>query len=191
MLIEWKPIKSLGGMYEAGSDGNIRSIKRATTRGGVIKQHINPYNGYCYISTSYKGEIRQQRVHKLIAEAFLGERTEGMQINHIDGDKTNNKPSNLEYCTQSQNMKHAYRLGLEVVKGFEVVDLDLGIVYRTASDASRAIGASQCKQILMVCRGLRSHYRGKHYAFYSDYISGSIPEFTGKYKKKESRSLWQ
>lgn len=51
-------------------------------------------------------------VHSLIAETFIGARPEGHQINHKDGDKTHNWVENLEYCSQSQNMKHAFDNGL-------------------------------------------------------------------------------
>lgn len=54
----------------------------------------------------------QIRVHRLIAHCWIGQRQDGMEINHIDGNKANNAASNLEYVTSSQNKAHALRLGL-------------------------------------------------------------------------------
>lgn len=54
-------------------------------------------------------------VHQLVLRAFLG--YSDLQVNHIDGIKTNNHISNLEYVTQSENMKHAFRIGLKTVTG--------------------------------------------------------------------------
>lgn len=51
-------------------------------------------------------------VHKLVVEAFIGKIPEGMEVNHIDGIKTNNDISNLEICTRSENMIHAHSNGL-------------------------------------------------------------------------------
>jgi hypothetical protein len=52
------------------------------------------------------------KVHALVALAFLGDRPNGYVINHIDGIKANNCPSNLEYCTAKSNTLHAFSLGL-------------------------------------------------------------------------------
>jgi hypothetical protein len=51
-------------------------------------------------------------VHHIVAEIFLGQRPLGFQINHINGNRHDNRPENLEYCTVQQNIQHAYDLGL-------------------------------------------------------------------------------
>ena len=55
---------------------------------------------------------KTMNVHILVAEAFVGLRPEGMQVNHKDGVMLNNHYSNLEYVTPKQNIHHAMRLGL-------------------------------------------------------------------------------
>lgn len=56
-------------------------------------------------------------VASLVAEAFIGPRPSGKEINHIDGDHRNNAAGNLEYVTRRENMQHAYRLGLSARLG--------------------------------------------------------------------------
>jgi hypothetical protein len=149
-------------------------------------------NGYVYVVLSKNGQTKNCRVHLLIATTFLGKKTDGLQINHIDGDKSNNSPENLEYCTQSENMKHAYKNGLQKPIGKKVINLETKEIYENLTDAARTFSKAKCggEMIARVCRGERSHYKNKRFAFYSDYINNTIPEYKGKTKRKASFSLW-
>lgn len=64
-------------------------------------------DGYIRIKIARK----QVGLHRIIARMFLGERPEGYCVNHIDSNKTNNHPSNLEYLTIGENVKHAIASG--------------------------------------------------------------------------------
>jgi predicted XRE-type DNA-binding protein len=63
------------------------------------------------------GDRKRFTVHRLVAAAFLGARPAGMQVNHINGIKTDNRVTNLEYVSQSENMKHAFATGLQSNQG--------------------------------------------------------------------------
>jgi len=69
--------------------------------------------GYKMIGVYDNGKEKTRPVHQLVMEAFVGPRPDNYQVNHIDGNKINNSADNLEYCTPSQNQKHAYRMGLQ------------------------------------------------------------------------------
>lgn len=107
--------------YEVSSYGRIRSLDRWVNgkggslqmRRGVILKPTLHHKGYRVVHVAG----RQYRVHQLVAMAFIGPCPDGMVVNHIDGNKENNTPSNLEYVTNSENVHHAYRTGLLSNKG--------------------------------------------------------------------------
>lgn len=92
--------------------GNIRSLNFQQTKGkiGVMRKALR--RGYHYVMLRWNTENgKQHSVHRLVCSAFLG--VDSRQVNHINGVKTDNRLLNLEYCTQSENMKHCFRIGLQ------------------------------------------------------------------------------
>ena len=69
--------------------------------------------GYLRLGLRGNGERKWFAVHRLVAQAFLPNPDNKPYVNHIDGDKTNNRVENLEWCSQSENMLHAFRTGLK------------------------------------------------------------------------------
>ena len=109
------------------------------------------------VSSSKSTVAHNITIHKLVAEAFI-EKPDGAEcVNHIDGCKTNNRVSNLEWCTLAENNQHAFDTGLNEkstkehidsmiaahMAGLKKVVRDDGVVYASASEADRAIGASR------------------------------------------------
>ena len=113
---EWR--LCFGGLYAVSNQGRVRREQPGPrTR---ANHHLRPFLRSGYPSVELfdgSGRRKPVRVHVLVAEAFLGPRPDGLDINHKDGKKTNNWDSNLEYVTRSANMAHAYRLGLTRVPG--------------------------------------------------------------------------
>jgi NUMOD4 motif/HNH endonuclease len=107
----WKPIAGYEGQYEVSSCGRVKSLRRnrilKTTKGNTSTAR------YYQVSLSVNGSLKAFMVHRLVAAAFIGPRpTPKHQINHISGNRFNNRASNLEYCTCSENRKHSFRIGL-------------------------------------------------------------------------------
>ena len=190
---EWKDVKGYEGLYEVSSLGRVRSLPRATTRGVTLKQHQNRRNGYMYCCLCKNNKKKTVRVHKVVLEAFTDyiSGASEMVIDHIDGDKTNNRLDNLETVTMSENMVRAYAKGLEVPYGIDVIDLDTKEKFISCQEASRSVGGKRGEMVARVCRGERSHYRNHRFAYYDDYLNNSIPEYKGRWHKKGSESLWQ
>lgn len=101
--------------------------------------------GYQYVGIKYQnGETKRQRVHKLVAEAFILNPQGLTQINHIDGHKENNCVSNLEWCSASHNTKHAYRAGLIDLDKFRSINSSQATPYLVIwENGSRSVYGSQ------------------------------------------------
>lgn len=105
---EWRAIPGTDGRYSVSSFGRVRS----DWQGGAILAHSPDQKGYRIIRLSVPGSRPTFRVHRLVAMCFIGPRPDGMQINHKDGDKANNRPGNLEYVTGRDNIRHSWATGL-------------------------------------------------------------------------------
>lgn len=111
----WRSVK--GNVdYSVSSFGRIRSEKvyRSTYKGRIL--FCNPgISGYPVVKIYKEGKFKLRKVHQLVAESFLDTIPGLVQINHIDGNKSNNYVGNLEYVTASENIRHSFRLGLQNV----------------------------------------------------------------------------
>lgn len=110
----WKDIPGYEGLYQVSNYGNVRSLNYNKQIGNVkeLKQKLRS-NGYLEVHLSKDSKRKYFLVHRLVAEAFLENPYLLPQVNHIDGNKSNNYVSNLEYVTNSENQKHAYDTGLK------------------------------------------------------------------------------
>lgn len=189
----WRKIEGFES-YEVSNMGRVRSLDRVSCSGHKLtgKVLIPTQNQYGYLIVSlYKNGTRYiKRVHRLVSVAFIPNPEGKPQVNHIDGDKTNNRIENLEWCTNSENQIHAYKMGLNKVteeqrrkisqrqKGRKVTEkekrirrenaknkkkvkcINTGEVFESIMDASRKTGINS-GGISRTCRKLK-HSAGKH-----------------------------
>lgn len=99
------------GLYTIDELGRIYSAKKQGSRGGEISSSIST-DGYCRVRLCKCGIHHTYLLHRLVAQHFIENPENKPCVNHIDGDKTNNSVTNLEWCTYSENMQHAVRKGL-------------------------------------------------------------------------------
>ncbi len=114
MAERWKAVRGYMGIYEVSDIGNVRRIAPwCDGRKTKPKPMFAPYKGrYNRVILQFDGRKRQFPVHRLVYEAFREEIPSGLEINHINGIKHDNRLENLEAITHAENNRHA----LDVLK---------------------------------------------------------------------------
>jgi len=148
----WRPIKGYAG-YQVSNLGRARSLPRIVIDlhfGGERVRHMkgrilrpgSDSRGYLHIVLSVEGKTRTRKLARLVAETFHKNPQNLKVVNHIDGNKKNDCAENLEWCTYSENTRHALRIGLYVpLKGANnsaakrVVNIKTGVKYGSIKDA--------------------------------------------------------
>lgn len=112
----WKPVP--GWPYDVSDLGRVRrSVPGRGTSCGVLALNDCHAGGYLTVVLSRRGRQRRHYVHRLVAVAFIGAIPVGYEVNHLDGDKRNNRPGNLEIVTKAENHAHGYRDRTESPRG--------------------------------------------------------------------------
>lgn len=104
---EWRDIENYIGKYQVSNFGNVRSM--SYNRKGIIKELTKRNNGHGYLHVCFirNGKHKYEYVHRLVANAFIGNIEEKMEVNHIDYDKSNNNLENLEILSKMENYNHS------------------------------------------------------------------------------------
>lgn len=138
----WKGIMDFPD-YEVSDLGRIR-VKET---GVIVKQHENNY-GYNTVVLYANGEGRNKGVHRIVASAFIRLPSEGEQVNHKDGNKTNNSLKNLEWVTQAENLRHSREVlgnkfrGMKREKGSYNIRINLR-VFRVSHNMTQEVFANE------------------------------------------------
>jgi len=109
----WRSIREVGGEYEVSNIGRVRKTFPRyfkSKKGEVLSPSVN--TRYPAVTIRYNKKNIRRNIHVLVAEAFIGPRPKGMVVNHINGDKQDNRVENLEWVTLEENQRHAIRHGL-------------------------------------------------------------------------------
>jgi hypothetical protein len=113
---EWKDVIGHEGKYQLSSYGRLKSLRRIQRSKPhpircperLITAFLNIRTGYYYVRLYDFRKVKTMLVHRLLAIHFIPNPEGKPMVNHIDGVKTNNKLSNLEWCTAAENIKHSF-----------------------------------------------------------------------------------
>lgn len=169
----WKDIKDYEGLYQVSNLGNVRSLNYNHTN--KVKVLIPKKNRkYWYVCLHRNNKQYYHTIHRLVAETFIPNPENKEQVNHIDGNKYNNNVDNLEWCTQTENIRHAMNTGLLKLRGadnprsksVQQLDLDGNILktYGSIREAGRELNKT-CTSIANVCKGIRKTAYGYKWKF--------------------------
>ena len=105
----WKWVSGYEGLYMVSNKGNVFGTPKVTHYGHLMKKTISK-SGYECVCLCKENKPRTFRVHRLVADAFCEKRPGACEVNHKDGNRSNNDASNLEWVTRSENELHAYKV---------------------------------------------------------------------------------
>ena len=135
----WKPLVNWEGLYEISNYGNIKSLDRYVLhkghkrfcKGQMLKPTLHKTN-YLIVTLRNSGVQKVSKVHQLVMNTFNPNITnKKLEINHIDGNTTNNRLDNLEWCTHKENLQHASKhCLLSTYKSINQYDLDGNFIKR-------------------------------------------------------------
>lgn len=152
----WKPVKGYEGLYEVSTDGRIRSLDRYVNYkgrkdkfrlvAGQMKKGTLNNHGYLKVTLFKDGKGKTREIQRIVAETFIENPQNKKTVNHIDGVKTNNHLSNLEWATQSEQIVHSVNVLGKGIKAVNQYDLSGNYIatYRSIAEASRATGIKRC-----------------------------------------------
>lgn len=131
---KWKKIKGFED-YQISNLGKVKSFKR--TKSIILKPQTTK-KGYKLVEFRKDGQRNFFCVHRLVLQAFNPTKSKTkIFVNHKNGIKSDNKLSNLEWCTQEENQEHAFRHNLHGNPRKEVICLETSQIFLSAGDASR------------------------------------------------------
>lgn len=108
---KWKPISGYENLYEVSSLGRVKSFHKDKANGKIMRlftEKLNHTNYKCLTLVDMNGNKKQYRVHRIVAEMFLTNKDNKRFVNHKDNNGENNCVDNLEWVTQSENIKHSH-----------------------------------------------------------------------------------
>lgn len=161
----WKDVVGYEGLYKVSNLDRVRSLDRVVTRKDGRKQLckgrlLSPCRlrwGYLGVDLSKSNKGHTKKVHRLVAQAFLNNSLNLSDVNHIDEDKTNNRLSNLEWCSREYNMNYG-TIKEKISKSVIMYDIQGNKLkeFKSTRSAGRYLNdENKCSAISNCCNGKR------------------------------------
>lgn len=154
---EWKAVAECNGEYYVSSWGRVKSLKFGKER--ILKPGLIG-NGYPSVDLRYLNKKRKiQKIHRLVALAFISNPEKKGDVNHKDGNKCNNHVENLEWMTRKENIQHAWDNGL-----YESTRLAISMAVSKAKSKPvvDTITGKKYDSLKLACLDINESYRCHH-----------------------------
>ena len=152
----WKPLRNFPS-YNGSSEGRIMNVRTRK----ILKPQVNE-RGYSVVCLRRNNKQYTVRVHRVIAETFLGVHP-GMDVRHADDDRSNNRVENLYWATRSETALDAFNRGTRIApRKVRVAVVETGEVYESIKECSLDTGCSP-SEIRKQIDGRIKHSKGLHF----------------------------
>ena len=159
---EWRDIKGYKGKYQVSNTGNVKSLNYNNTGKEKIMKPQDNGDGYLFVQLCKDGKVKNCRINRLVAQAFLPNPNNLPEVNHKDENSKNNNVENLEWCSRQYNVDYSLSkavIGIDKVSG-------LILEFPSTREAERQTGIS--KGNICGCLKARQKSAGGYYWMYSD-----------------------
>ena len=154
----WKQVEGYPHLF-VSSEGRVWT----TTYNRFLRPHLTN-RGYLRVNLSKDKTVKQASVHRLVAEAFIPNPKGLTDVDHINGDKLNNKVENLQWISRGDNIRKAGDARYKGAKS--VICIETGKIYKSVSQASRELKVP-IAVISAIARGEYGSYRKLHFEYYN------------------------
>lgn len=142
-LIFWKDIKGYEGLYQINQYGQVKSLPKPIgsyiSKERILKNRPMK-SGYLQVGLVKDGKVKNYLVHRLVAEAFLSNSEELSEVDHINGDRTDNRVSNLQWMSHIENNRKK-ETGIGIPK--RIICVETKEVFETITAAAKKCGVSK------------------------------------------------
>jgi hypothetical protein len=142
----WEWVEGFHGMYQVSNLGDIFSLERNGTKGGILKKYFDRY-GYEKVVLYKDNKPHYLTVHRVVAAAFIPNPEKKEQVNHKNGVRSDNYSDNLEWSTPKENVHHSFQFGKQktIMKPIRVIERGTGKVFTFNSqrEAAKELGLNQ------------------------------------------------
>lgn len=188
----WRDVVGFEGLYKISNKGNVYSVERKDSigrkRGGFTLKARTKKRGYLDVNLCKNGVLKRKLIHRLVAQAFIPNPNNFLEINHKDENKTNNRVENLEWCTRKYNNNHGKRTEKarrKLSKKVKAVNIESGEVLTFNSTQEARNEGYAGSNVSLACRGVYKDgtgkligdghtYRGHRWSYEEEHINESI-----------------